>query len=166
MIRTLVICGLTAAILSGRVRTGLEVMAAVDFQPLHGKRVGVLANSNSVTPDGSNIITLLAASKLAKLAAIFAPEHGFSATSEAGANIASGKDSATGVPVYSLFEGSSHRPKPEILRGLDALIFDLPDVGARFWTFTSHLSYLMEAAAKAKIPLYVFDRPNPINGVA
>ena len=166
MLRTLVLCGLAATILPARVLTGLEVMAADDFQALDGKKVGVLANANSIIHDGRNIVTLLAASKHAKLAAIFAPEHGFRATSQAGANISSGKDPVTGVPIYSLYEGNSHRPKPEALRGLDALVFDLPDVGARFWTFTSHLSYLMEAAAAQKIPLYVLDRPNPINGIA
>ena len=85
--------------------------------------------------------TLLAGSKNAKLTAIFAPEHGFSATTAAGEDVSSGKDPATGVPVYSLYTEKSRRLKPESLRGLEALVYDLPDVGARFWT-SRHSSLL------------------------
>ncbi len=165
-IRTCSICLLFALTMSARVRTGLEVMAAQDFLPLRGRKVGVLANQNAIVSDGRNIVTLLAGSKNAKLTAIFAPEHGFSATTAAGEDVSSGKDPATGVPVYSLYTEKSRRLKPESLRGLEALVYDLPDVGARFWTYATHLSYIMEAAAAAKIPVYVLDRPNPINGIA
>lgn len=157
---------IAAALLPARVKTGLDVLVEQDFAPLAGKRVGVIANQNSVTWDHRNIVEVMAASSRVKLVAIFAPEHGFSASSPAGASIESGKENATGVPIHSLFNRGSNRPSPEMLAGLDALVYDLQESGARFWTFTTTLGYVMEAAAARKIPVYVLDRPNPINGVA
>jgi uncharacterized protein YbbC (DUF1343 family) len=155
-----------AAAVSARVKTGLDVLVEQDFAPLAGKRVAVMANQNSVTWDHRNLLTLLAQSKKLKLTAIFAPEHGFSADAPAGANIPSGKDSLTGVPVYSLHDPVVRRPTPEMLRNIDAILYDLPEVGARFWTYTTTVGYMLEAAAAQKIPVYVLDRPNPINGIA
>lgn len=157
---------IAAALLPARVKTGLDVLVEQDFAPLAGKRVGIIANQNSVTWDHRNIVEVMAASSRVKLVAIFAPEHGFSASSPAGASIESGKENATGVPIHSLFNRGSNRPSPEMLAGLDALVYDLQESGARFWTFTTTLGYVMEAAAARKIPVYVLDRPNPINGVA
>jgi uncharacterized protein YbbC (DUF1343 family) len=154
------------ALLPGGVKTGLDVLVEQDFASLAGKRVGVIANSNSMTWDHRNIVQVMAASRRIRLVAIFAPEHGFSATNPAGANIESAKDSATGVPIYSLYNRGSNRPSPEMLSGVDALVYDLQESGARFWTFTTTLGYMMEAAAARKIPIYVLDRPNPINGIA
>ncbi|HTS30251.1 MAG TPA: DUF1343 domain-containing protein [Bryobacteraceae bacterium] len=154
------------ALLPGRVKTGLDVLVEEDFAPLAGKRVGLIANQNAVTWDHRNIVEVMAASKRVKLAAIFAPEHGFSATSPAGANIESGKESATGVPIHSIYNRGSNRPSPEMLAGIDVLVYDLQEAGARFWTFTTTLGYMMEAAAQRRIPIYVLDRPNPINGIA
>jgi uncharacterized protein YbbC (DUF1343 family) len=152
--------------LSARVKTGLDALVEQDFAPIAGKRVGVIANNNSLTWDHRNIVPLLAASTRVKLTAIFSPEHGFSATAQAGASIPSGADSATGAPVYSLFERGLYRPTPEMLKNVDALVYDLQDVGARFYTYTTTLGYMLEAAAAQKIPIYVLDRPNPINGIA
>ena len=157
---------IAAALLPARVKTGLDVLVEQDFAPLAGKRVGIIANQNSVTWDHRNIVEVMAASSRVKLVAIFAPEHGFSASSPAGASIESGKENATGVRIHSLFNRGSNRPSPEMLAGLDALVYDLQESGARFWTFTTTLGYVMEAAAARKIPVYVLDRPNPINGVA
>jgi uncharacterized protein YbbC (DUF1343 family) len=165
-IRCLFAILIVTPLLSARVKTGLDVLVEQDFAPIAGKRIGVIANQNSVTWDHRSIVDVMAASKRIKLAAIFAPEHGFSAKSPAGAHIESGKESATGVPIYSIYNGGSNRPTPEMLAGVDALVYDLPESGARFWTFTTTLGYMMEAAAARSIPIYVLDRPNPINGVA
>ena len=154
------------SLLPGRVKTGLDVLVEQDFAPLAGKRVGVIANQNAVTWDHRNIVEVMAASKRIKLAAVFAPEHGFSASSPAGASIESGKESATGVPIHSIYNRGSNRPSPDMLAGIDVLVYDLQESGARFWTFTTTLGYMMEAAAQRRIPIYVLDRPNPINGNA
>jgi len=151
--------------LEARVKTGLDVLVEQDFAPIAGKRVGVIANQNSKTWDNRSIVTVMAASPQVKLVAIFAPEHGFSASNQAGANLDSGKDAATGVPIYSLYNKGSNRPSPEMLDNVDLLVYDLPESGARFWTFTTTVGYVLEAASKRKIPVYVLDRPNPINGV-
>ena len=161
-----VISSVLPTLLSGRVKTGLDVLVEQDFAPIAGKRVGVIANQNSITWDHRSIVQVMTRSSRIKLTAIFAPEHGFSGTSQAGANIESGKDAATGIPIYSLYNRGSNRPSADMLGNLDVLVYDLPDVGARFWTYTTTVGYMMEAAASRKIPIYVLDRPNPINGIA
>jgi uncharacterized protein YbbC (DUF1343 family) len=157
---------LLCSCLSARVKTGLDVLVEQDFAPIAGKRVGVIANQNSRTWDNRSIATVLANSPKVKLTAIFAPEHGFSGASQAGATIESGKDAATGVQIYSLYNKGSNRPTAEMLNNVDLLVYDLPESGARFWTFTTTVGYVLEAAAKRKIPVYVLDRPNPINGIS
>ena len=152
------------ALLSGRVKTGLDVLIEQDFAPIAGKRVGVIANQNSRTWDHRNIVEVMAKSSRIKLSAIFAPEHGFSAMKPAGANIEQERESSPGVPIYSLYNKGSNRPTPEMLTSLDVLVYDLQDVGVRYWTYTTTLAYIIEAAAPRKIPIYVLDRPNPING--
>ncbi len=157
---------MAAAPLAARVKTGLDVLVEQDFAPLAGKRVGLIANQNALTWDHRGIVEVMAASSRLKLVAIFAPEHGFTATNPAGASIESSVDRATGVPIYSIYSRASKRPTPEMLAGVDALVYDLQESGARWWTFTTTLGYMMEAAAARKIPIYVLDRPNPINGIA
>jgi len=153
-------------VLPGRVKSGLDVLVEQDFAPLAGKRVGVIANQNSMTFDHRNIVAAMAKSGKVKLTAIFSPEHGFSGTAEAGASVASGKDSLSGAQLFSLYNKGSYRPTAEMLKEVDVLVYDLTDVGARFWTYTTTLGYMMEAAAPRKIPIYVLDRPNPITGIA
>jgi uncharacterized protein YbbC (DUF1343 family) len=160
----LVILWAVPSLLFGRVKTGLDVLVEQDFAPIAGKRVGVIANQNAMTWDHRNIVEAMAKSGRVKLTAIFAPEHGFSATKQAGANIEQETDSAAGVPIYSLYNKGANRPRPEMLNGVDVLVYDLQDVGVRYWTYTTTLAYIMEAAAPRKIPIYVLDRPNPING--
>jgi uncharacterized protein YbbC (DUF1343 family) len=162
----LVILCSVPSLLFGRVKTGLDVLVEQDFAPIAGKRVGVIANQNALTWDHRNIVEVMAKSGRVKLTAIFAPEHGFSVTKQAGANIELEKDTVSGAPIYSLYNKGSNRPTPEMLAGIDVLVYDLQDVGARFWTYTTTLGYLMEAAASRKIPIYVLDRPNPLNGEA
>jgi len=153
-------------VLPGRVKSGLDVLVEQDFAPLAGKRVGVIANQNSMTFDHRNIVAAMVKSGKVKLTAIFSPEHGFSGTAEAGASVASGKDSLSGAQLFSLYNKGSYRPTAEMLKDVDVLVYDLTDVGARFWTYTTTLGYMMEAAAPRKIPIYVLDRPNPITGTA
>ena len=150
---------------SARVQTGIEVLEAQQFTPLAGKRVGLITNHTGRTPDGRRTIDLLHRTPGVRLTAIFAPEHGLRGTRE-GRNIESGRDPATGVSVYSLYQRGRYRPTPEMLCGLDALVYDIQDIGARFYTYITTLGYMLEEAAREKIPIYVLDRPNPINGVA
>ncbi len=159
--------GLLAAVsLQARVKTGLDVLVEQNFAPLAGKRVGVITNHSAFAYDRRHIVDLLAKAPNVKLTAIFAPEHGFTGTEDEEALVASGKHPAAGVPIFSLFQRDTQRPTPEMLKNVDALVYDIQDVGVRFYTYITTLGYTLEEAAKAKIPYYVLDRPNPINGVA
>ncbi len=170
MIAFFLIALLFAAPAAARVKTGIEVLAAQNFAPLKGKRVGLITNHTGQTADGRRTIDLLAKAPGVRLAAIFTPEHGLTGTRD-DANIEGEKDEATGVPVYSLYNAKAgperrYRPAPEHLRGLDALVYDIQDVGARFYTFITTLGYMVEEAARIRVPIYILDRPNPINGTA
>ena len=105
----------------------------------------------------------LFASRKAKLVAIFSPEHGFRGNEEGGESISNSTDAVTGLPIYSLY-GKIHRPTPAMLAGLDVLVFDIQDIGARFYTYLTTMALCMEEAAKLKLPFVVLDRPNPISG--
>ncbi|HEX7069825.1 MAG TPA: DUF1343 domain-containing protein [Rhodothermales bacterium] len=144
------------------VRTGADVLAAEGFARLAGRRVGLIANHTSRT-DTAHLGDLLAAAPEVELVALFGPEHGVRGTSEAGAEVRGGVDVRTGVPVYSLY-GATNKPTPEMLRGIDVLLFDVQDVGARFYTYISTMGLAMQAAAEAGIPFLVLDRPNPLGG--
>ncbi|MEM8598899.1 MAG: DUF1343 domain-containing protein [Bacteroidota bacterium] len=146
-------------------RTGAQALAARDFAALDGWRVGVVTNHTAVVDsaagDAVHLIDRLDAAPNVTLAALFGPEHGLRGTAEAGAAVADGRDAATGVPVYSLY-GSTKRPPAEALADLDALVFDIQDIGARFYTYISTMGASMQAAAEAGIPFVVLDRPNPL----
>src|SRR5574340_909070 len=154
---------LAASPLAGRVKTGLETLIEQDFAPLRGKRVGVITAHTGVTEDRRRIVDVLAQAPGVKLAAIFAPEHGLEGTSDSG--FGDGVDRATGVPIYSLYNAGRYRPTPEMLKDVDALVYDIQKNGARFLTRITTLGYTLEAAARKGIPYYVLDRPNGINGV-
>jgi uncharacterized protein YbbC (DUF1343 family) len=142
---------------------------------LHGKRVGVVANQTSVMIDeiayvdekgedqkrvvAQHLVDLLRDNGI-NVAKVFAPEHGFRGTADAGEQVRDGVDPKTGIPILSLY-GSNKKPSKEQLEGIDILVFDIQDVGARFYTYISTLHYVMEAAAEQGIPLLVLDRPNP-----
>jgi uncharacterized protein YbbC (DUF1343 family) len=143
-----------------RVRPGIEVLAASRFTALAGKTVGVITNHTGVDPARRSTLQLLLKAPEVKVGAIFSPEHGLDGTLDE--KIASGRDAATGLPVYSLY-GKVKRPTPEMLKGLDALVYDIQDVGARFYTYITTMAYAMEAAAAQGLEFYVLDRPNPIN---
>jgi uncharacterized protein YbbC (DUF1343 family)/CubicO group peptidase (beta-lactamase class C family) len=146
--------------LPARVMTGVDVLAAQKFAPLAGKRVGLITNHTGLSSDGRRTIDLLARAPGVKLRAIFSPEHGLSG--QADWKVGSGRDAVTNLPVYSLY-GETRRPKPEMLKGLDVLVFDVQDAGARFYTYMTTMGYAMEAAARAGIAFCVLDRPNPIS---
>jgi uncharacterized protein YbbC (DUF1343 family) len=126
---------------------------------LKDKKVGVVSNQTGILTNGTHLVDFLVANQI-NVQKIFAPEHGFRGTADAGELIVDGKDTKTGLPIISLY-GSNKKPKPEQLEGIDILVFDIQDVGARFYTYISSLHYIMEACAENNIPLLVLDRPNP-----
>ncbi|MCX5793210.1 MAG: DUF1343 domain-containing protein [Elusimicrobia bacterium] len=152
----------TTAHAAGLTLTGLDVLERDGFKQLAGRRVGLITNHTSVDLNGVNAVD--AFYKAGLLAAIFSPEHGFRGTEEGGAYIESSTDPVTGAPVYSLYGRNKQRPTPEMLAGLDILVFDIQDIGARFYTYLTTMGYAMEEAAKAGLPFMVLDRPNPIGG--
>ncbi len=145
-----------------RVISGLERFLA-DPGQLAGKRIGLIANPTSVTRALAHSAPLLEASRRVDLAALFGPEHGLWADAQDLVEVADGHDHVTGVPIYSLY-GPTRVPSPAMLAGLDALVFDVQDVGARYYTFIYTMLHALEACAEHRIPLVVLDRPNPLGG--
>lgn len=126
---------------------------------LKDKKVGVVSNQTGVLSNNSHLVDFLVSNDI-QVQKIFAPEHGFRGTADAGELIIDGKDTKTGLPIISLY-GTNKKPKPEQLDGIEILVFDIQDVGARFYTYISSLHYIMEACAENNISLLVLDRPNP-----
>ena len=126
---------------------------------LKDKKVGVVSNQTGVLSNNSHLVDFLVSNDI-QVQKIFAPEHGFRGTADAGELIIDGKDTKTGLPIISLY-GTNKKPKPEQLDGIEILVFDIQDVGARFYTYISSLHYIMEACAEKNISLLVLDRPNP-----
>ena len=146
------------------VQTGIDVLAAEGFARLKGKRVGLITNHTGLLRDGRrNVDAMLAAG--VHVTALFSPEHGIGGQQDQ-EKVANVRDAATGLPVWSLYAGEQRRPAPMALRDLDVLVFDIQDIGARFYTYISTLKNAMESAAEVKLPVLVLDRPNPLNGVA
>lgn len=147
-----------------QVRTGLDVLVAEKFARLAGKKVGLITNHTGIDRTGRPIVELLSEAPNVELAAIFAPEHGFAGELDQ-ERIEDGAERSSGTKIFSLYQGSRRRPTPEMLVGLDALVFDIQDIGARFYTYATTMAYCLEEAAKVGLPVYVLDRPNPITGV-
>jgi uncharacterized protein YbbC (DUF1343 family)/CubicO group peptidase (beta-lactamase class C family) len=146
---------------NGATLTGLDVLEGQHFGAFEGKRIGLITNQTGIDREGHrNLDAMLKAG--VKLAAIFSPEHGFLGKEDR-AGIQDSVDPATGIRVFSLY-GATQRPSAQMLKGIDALVFDIQDVGVRFYTYETTLGYALEAAAKAGIEFYVLDRPNPISG--
>ena len=145
---------------SGRVRLGIEVLFSDSLHLVRGKRVGLITNHSGTTPDGRSTIDLLHRAAGVRLTALFAPEHGLRGQAAAGERIASGVDSSTGVPVYSLY-GETRVPTAEMLTDVDVLVYDIQDAGARVYTFEWTMALSAEAARRKFI---VLDRPNPVRG--
>jgi len=147
---------------STRVLTGIDVLERDNFKPLAGMRLGLITNHTGRNREGRQTIDVLHKAPGVKLVALFAPEHGIRGLADD--KVSDSKDEATGLPIYSLY-GETRRPKPEQLKDLDALVFDIQDVGVRFYTYIATLGYVLEEAAKIKLPVFVLDRPNPIGGL-
>jgi uncharacterized protein YbbC (DUF1343 family) len=145
------------------VLTGLDVAEAGHFSLLAGKRVGLITNQTGIDSEGRRNIDVMRQAGV-NLTAIFSPEHGFLGV-EDHTNVAGMVDPSTGIRVFSLYTEKTMRPTPEMLRGLDVVVFDIAEVGARFYTFSTTMAYAMEACAKAGKPFVVLDRPNPITGL-
>jgi len=148
---------------SARVRPGIEVWIERGFEPLAGKRIGLITNATGVTPDLRSTIDVLHQCGKLKLVSLFGPEHGVRGDVFAGKEVANETDRRTGLPVYSLY-GKTHKPTPEMLKGLDALVYDIQDIGCRSYTYISTMGIAMEAAAEQGIDFVVLDRPNPLGG--
>lgn len=155
---------------NGQVRTGIDVLEEHNFSELResGKqrvKVALVTNQTGVDEHGKRTIDVLATAPGIELAAIFSPEHGVTGSLDTTA-IGNSKDAATGVPVYSVYGDTSAKRHPpvEVMNAVDAVLFDIQDIGTRFYTYETTLGYFLEAAAKSGKPIFVLDRPNPING--
>ncbi|UMY66927.1 MULTISPECIES: exo-beta-N-acetylmuramidase NamZ domain-containing protein [unclassified Flavobacterium] len=142
---------------TGKILTGADNFDGFSAL-LKNKRVGIVTNQSGLRSDSEHIVDYLASRT--QLVKIFAPEHGFRGTADAGETIVDGKDVRTGLPIVSIY-GDNKKPKPAQLHDVDVMVFDLQDVGVRFFTYISTLHYVMEACAENHIPLIVLDRPNP-----
>lgn len=153
--------------MSGSIRTviqnGLDVLLAGGVPSLHGKRLGLITNPTGINRSLQSGVDLLRADPRFELRALFGPEHGIRGDAQAGVHVQASTDPRTSLPVYSLY-GATRRPTPEMLQGLDVLLFDIQDIGVRYATYLSTLVYAMEAAAEMGLLFVVLDRPNPLGG--
>ncbi len=143
------------------VELGIDVLEANNFAPLQGKRIGLITNQTGV--DSQGIRTRVMLQKHTNLVALYTPEHGLGGTEKAGRYVSSRRDPLTGLIAHSLY-GPTRKPTPSMLRGIDALVFDLQDIGCRSYTYISTMGKCMEAAAENQIEFVVLDRPNPLGG--
>lgn len=154
---------LTGSISAQKVKTGIEVLKSQDFKALNGLRVGLVTNPTGVDNNLQSDIDILAAAPNVKLVALFGPEHGLRGSAHAGSAVGNNSDPETGLPVYSLY-GRNRMPSPEMLKGIDVLVYDIQDIGCRSFTYISTLANIMKAAAQSHIKVIVLDRPNPLGG--
>jgi uncharacterized protein YbbC (DUF1343 family)/CubicO group peptidase (beta-lactamase class C family) len=147
------------------VLTGIDVLVRDEFKPLKGRKVGLITNHTGLDREGRRTIDLLYNAPGVELVALFSPEHGIAGTLDH-EGIKSAREEATGLPIHSLYDGDVRRPKKEHLKDVDTLVFDIQDVGARFYTYMSTMAWAMEAAGENDLKFVVLDRPNPIGGVA
>ncbi len=155
------------SIAAGPVKTGLEALRSSGFEALRGKRVGLVTNPTGVDARLVSTVDILdsaARTGTFKLAALYGPEHGVRGNAAAGEKVASGSDPRTGVRVFSLY-GATRKPTPQMLEGIDVLVFDIQDIGTRSYTYISTLGRVMEAAAENGVAVVVLDRPNPLGGL-
>src|SRR5437588_210491 len=145
-----------------QVLTGIDVLERDGFKQLNGMRIGLVTNQTGRDAAGRSTIDILFKAPNLKLTALFSPEHGIRGVADE--KVSDTKDEQTGLPIYSLY-GETRRPNPEQLKDLDAVVYDIQDVGARFYTYITTLGYVLEEAAKVKLPVFILDRPNPINGI-
>ena len=147
----------------GPIRPGIEVLLEDSLHLVAGRRVGLITNQTGMDASGRSSIDRLYEHPSVELVALFAPEHGIRGTADPGETVEDDVDVETGVPIHSLY-GAVRSPTPEMLDGIDVLLMDYQDIGARYWTYVSTMTLAMEAAAEQGIPVVVLDRPNPIGG--
>ena len=150
--------------LQARVKPGIEVLRDSGFRGLEGKRVGLVTNPSGVDSQLRSTIDIFNEAPNVNLVALYAPEHGVRGDQWAGGSVSDGKDSETGLPVHSLY-GSTRQPTPEMLEGIDIIVYDIQDVGSRSYTFISTLGLVMRSCAELGIEVMVLDRPNPLGGL-
>jgi uncharacterized protein YbbC (DUF1343 family)/CubicO group peptidase (beta-lactamase class C family) len=141
--------------------TGLDVLEREGFAPLHGKRIGLITNQTGLDRDGRRNVDLMLTAGI-KVTTLYSPEHGIAGVADA--DVANSRDPVTGLPVVSLFQPNQRQLTPDKMKDADALVYDIQDVGSRFYTYSCTLLYALEGAAKAHKPFFVLDRPNPITG--
>ncbi len=161
-VATVVAAGLKTDTVGGNTMTGLDVLAQQDFTPLKGRRVGLITNQTGVDRSGRRNVEVMRAGGV-NIVALFSPEHGITGQQDQ-TEIADSIDAASGIPIRSLYGAGRQRPTKEMLQGVDTLVFDIQDAGARFYTYSCTMLYALEEAAKAHLAFYVLDRPNPIDG--
>lgn len=153
-------CALT---LGAQVKPGVEVLRDNNFEGLRGKRVGLITNPSGVDNQLKSTVDILAEAPGVEIVALYAPEHGVRGDFHAGDKVENAVDSATGIPVYSIY-GKYRKPSPEMLKDIDVMVYDIQDNGCRSFTFISTMGLAMEACAELGKEFMVLDRPNPING--
>ena len=155
--------GTVASAQKVRVKTGIEVLQDEHFRRLEGKRVGLITNPTGVDHRLRSTIDILHEAPNVRLVALYGPEHGVRGNVHAGDTVGGTVDPATGLPIHSLY-GNTRKPTPDMLRGIDILVYDIQDIGCRSFTYISTMGLAMEAAAEAGIEFMVLDRPNPLGG--
>ena len=153
----------TACVAEPVVKTGVEVLRDRGFEGLVGRKVGLVTNPSGVDRNLNSTIDILYNAPGVELVALYGPEHGVRGDVYAGGKVSDSVDEATGLPVYSIY-GSTRKPTPQMLEGIDVMVYDIQDVGARSYTFISSLGLVMEACAEKGIEVMVLDRPNPLGG--
>nr|WP_318540923.1 DUF1343 domain-containing protein [Terribacillus saccharophilus] len=148
-----------------KVTPGVEVLLDDQKELLKGKKVGLITNPTGIDSKMNSIVDLLHDDSDIELTALFGPEHGVRGDAQAGEYVESYIDEKTGLPVYSLY-GQTRKPTPEMLKNVEVLVFDIQDVGTRYYTYIYTMAYSMEAAKENNIPIVVLDRPNPLGGLS
>ena len=163
---TIVLFAFANSGLQARVELGSDMLELLKFEPLRGKRVGLLTNPSGINSRGVSTIQLLHRAPEVNLVALFGAEHGLDGKASAGKEVRDGTDPVTGLPVFSLYgPGPIRKPTEAMLRHIDILVYDLQDTGARSYTFISSMGMAMNACGKAGVEFMVLDRPNPLGGV-
>jgi len=159
-----IFCIVSNSVISQNVKTGLEVIEGSSFQALKGKRVGLITNPTGIDKKFRSTVDIMFQSPEVNLVALYGPEHGVRGDFAAGEKITTTSDPVTGLPVFSLY-GNTRKPSPDMLKGIDVLVYDVQDIGSRSYTYISTLGLAMEAAAENNIEFVVLDRPNPLGGL-
>ncbi|WP_235816449.1 exo-beta-N-acetylmuramidase NamZ family protein [Bacteroides ihuae] len=164
LLNTLLMIALTTQAQKIRIKTGIEVLKDQNFKCLEGKRVGLITNPTGVDNNLKSTIDILHEAPNVNLVALYGPEHGVRGDVHAGDKVDNSADPSTGLPVYSLY-GKTRKATPEMLKGIDVLVYDIQDIGCRSFTYISTMGLAMEAAAENNIEFVVLDRPNPVGGL-